>query len=71
MEKKNAKTISYRLRFVDSARFIPSSLSTLVSYIAEGIHKTKWKHGHDDKKCEIFGIKYKDSVCVVLNTQAL
>ena len=37
-----------------------TSLSNLVSNYAEGIHKTKCKHAHDDKKCETRGIKYKD-----------
>ena len=29
-----------------------SSLSNLVKSLAGGIHKFKWKYGHDDKKCE-------------------
>ena len=29
-------------------------------YLAEGIHKIKYKHWYDNKKCET-GIKYKDS----------
>ena len=40
-----------------------SSLSNLVNNLPEGIHKIKWKHGHDDKKCETCGIKYKYCVC--------
>ena len=36
-----------------------SSLSTLVDNLAEGIHKTKCKHGHDNKICEECGIKGK------------
>ena len=40
-----------------------SSLSNLVNNLAERIHKTKRKYEHDDKKCETFGIKYKDCAC--------
>ena len=36
-----------------------SSLSNLVNYLAEGIHKIKYKHVHDDKKCKTCGFKYK------------
>ena len=57
---KNLKTRSYRLHFVDSARFISTSLSNLVNNLAEGIHKTKCKYAHHNKKCETCRIKYKD-----------
>ena len=41
-----------------------SLLSSLVINLAEGIHKTKCKYdGHDNKKCETCGIKYKDCDC--------
>ena len=36
-------TISYKIKFTDSARFMPSSLSNLVNNLAEGIHKIKYK----------------------------
>ena len=39
--------------------FLVSSLSNLVNNLAKGIHKVKCKYGHDDKKCETCGIKYK------------
>ena len=39
--EKMTKTISYRLKFIYSARFIVSSLSNLVKNLAEGIHKLK------------------------------
>ena len=29
-----------------------SSISNLVNNLSQGIHKTKCKYGHDDKKCE-------------------
>ena len=46
------KNISYILQFIDSARFMASSLSNLVNNLSEGIHKIKCKYRHDDKKCE-------------------
>ena len=57
MEKKNTKTISYKLKFIDNARFMASSLSNLVNYLAEGIDKIERKYRHGNKKCERFGIK--------------
>ena len=38
---------------------MPSSLPNLVNNLAEGIHKTKYKNEHINKKCETCGIKYK------------
>ena len=58
--KEITKTISYELQFIDSATFMASLLSNLVGNLAEGVHKIKCKHGHDNKKCETCGIKYKD-----------
>ena len=57
MEKKIIKDISYVLQFIDSARFMTSSLSNLVNNPSEGIHRIKCKIEHGDKKCEICGIK--------------
>ena len=47
-----------------------TSLSNLTNNLSEGIHKTKGKYGHDDKKCEICRIKYKYCDCF-LETQIL
>ena len=38
-----SKTISYRLQFIDSARFMTSLLSSLVNYLAEEVHTMKCK----------------------------
>ena len=65
------KNISYILQFIDSAIFMASSLSNLVNNLSEGIHRIKCKYGHDDKKCETSGIKYKYSGCFFLNIQTL
>ena len=43
---KITKNISYILQFVDSARFMASSLSNLVNNFSEKIHKTKCKYRH-------------------------
>ena len=36
-------TISYKIKFIDSARFMASSLSNFLDNLAEGIHKIKCK----------------------------
>ena len=36
-----------------------SSLSNLAYNFSEGIQRIKCKYGHDDKKCDTCGIKYK------------
>ena len=46
------KNISYILQFIDSARFMISSLSNLVNNLSEGVHRIKRKFRHNDKKCE-------------------
>ena len=58
--KEITKTLSYRLQFLNSARFMASLLSNLVSNLAEGIHKIKCKYGNNDKKCQTCGIKNKN-----------
>ena len=57
--QKLQKNISYILQFIDSTRFMASSLSNLVNNFSEGIQKIKYKYGLDDKKCETCGIEYK------------
>ena len=57
------KNISYILQFIDSTRFMASSLSNLVNNLSEGIHRIKCKYGDDDKKRETCGIKYKHCEC--------
>ena len=43
------------LQFIDSARFMVNSLSSLGNNLSEGLHRL----GHDDKKFETCGIRYK------------
>ena len=40
-----------------------SSLSNLVINLSERIHRVKCKYGHNNKKCETCGIKYKYCDC--------
>ena len=63
MEKKLQKNVSYVLQFIDRARYMASSLWSLVNNLSEKIHKIKCKYGHDDKKCETCGIKYNYCDC--------
>ena len=45
-------SISYRLQFIYSARFLVGSLPSLVKNLGYGIHKVKCKYKQGDKKCE-------------------
>ena len=40
-----------------------SSLTSFVDNLAGGNRKIKCKYGHNNKKCETFGIKQKDCEC--------
>ena len=42
-EIENGKTITYEKRFIDSLKFIASSLSSLADILAEGPHNNKVK----------------------------
>ena len=57
------KNISYVLQFIASTRFMASSLSSLSNNLSKGIHGFKCNFGHNDKKCETCGIKYKYCNC--------
>ena len=59
------KNMTYILQFIDSARFMESSLSNLVNNLSEGIHRIKCKYGHDDNRCEACEIKYKCCDCIL------
>ena len=61
--EKNFKNVSYLLQFIDSTRFMASSLSNLVNNLFERIRKIKCKHRHDDKNCETCRIRYKYCDC--------
>ena len=50
--EKLQKNISYILQFIDSAKLMASSLSSLFNNLSEEIHRVKCKFGQEDKKCE-------------------
>ena len=54
---QNIITISYKIKFIDSARFMATSLSNLVDNLAEGIHKIK----HKDCDCFLEYENVKDN----------
>ena len=67
-EEEVTKNISYILQFIDSTRFMESSLSNFVNNISEGIHRIKYKFGHNNKKCE--NVELNVSIPIVFwNTQ--
>ena len=47
------KTIYYKVKFVDSARFTANSSSNLVDNLTEGIHKIKCKYEYDHEHVEL------------------
>ena len=55
------KNISYILQFIDSARFMASTLSYLVNNISEGIHKVKCKYGHNEKNVKLVELHSKNA----------
>ena len=66
--EESTKTISDR--FADSERLMASSLSNLVNNLAEVIHKSKCKNGHDKKNMKRVGLNTK-IMSVFLNMQTL
>ena len=43
-EPENRKTITYKIKFIDSVKFMPSSLSSLADNLSEGLHNNKFKY---------------------------
>ena len=63
------KNISHILQFIDSARFMESSLSNLVNNRSEGLHRIKCKLGH---KKTMKHVELNISILtVLLNTRIL
>ena len=50
------KTMSYKLDFLDKARFMARLLQNLFGNLAEVIHKNKCKHELDNKEFETYAI---------------
>ena len=60
----------YILKFIESTRFMASSLSNVVNNLSEEIHRIKCKYGHDDKKVKL--VEMNTSIATVfLNIQTL
>ena len=66
--KEIIKTKSYKLQFIKSTTFIASS--SLVNNLPDRIHTIECKHGHSDKKCDTFRIKYENCKCFLKYTNA-
>ena len=67
MVMKALKTISYKIKFIDSARFMVSSLSNLVDNLRERIHKIIYKdcdYFLEYKSIKENLIKYKCLSCI-------
>ena len=56
--------ISYRLRFIQNARFMTSLLSNLVKNLSKGIHKFKCKYRNDDMNYETGGTENNALDCI-------
>ena len=55
--KETTRTIFYKLKFIESIRFMASSLLNLTHTFADRIHQIKRTYGYDNKKCEMYRIK--------------
>ena len=59
-EHDNNKTITYKIKFIDTCRFMPSKLSDLVDNLSEIINKdckTCMERKNIKSKCEFIGVK--------------
>ena len=68
--QETTKNISYRLQFIDRARFMASSLPNLVNNLFEEIHKIKYEYGRNDRKVELAELNINIATAF-LNTQTL
>ena len=59
---KNDQKITYKIKFIDSFRFMSSSLSSLADNLTEGLHNDKCK---DCKSCLKY-ISTKDSQLIII-----
>ena len=50
MEKEIEKIIFYKMKFLNNARIVGSTLSKFFDNLSEGIHKTKCKYGYMEIK---------------------
>ena len=52
MEKEIEKIIFYKMKFLNNARIMGSTLSNFFDNLSEGIHKTKCKYGYMEIKAQ-------------------
>ena len=64
------KNISYILQFIDSARFMASSLSNFVYNLSDGVHRIKCKLGHKIKNVKHMELNISTAT-VFLNIKTL
>ena len=62
---ERTRYIFYILQFIDSARFIASSLSNVLNNLSERLYRIECKLRHDNEKRETCGIKYKYCDCYI------
>lgn len=70
MEKEIEKIIFYKMKFLNNARIMGSTLSKFFDNLSEGIHKTKCNFGHDEKNVRIVELNIR-IVTVFLKIQTL
>ena len=64
---ENGKTIKYNIRFIDSVRFVASTLSSLIDNLAEVLHKDQCKNC----KSNLEYMTVKDSLIVNIQVSGL
>ena len=63
MDKKLQNIYLVYTQFIDTTRFMASSLSNIVKKSSKGIHKIKCKYRHNDKNCKTCGFAYEVGDC--------
>ena len=57
LKKDNYEEITYKLKFIDSYRFMPTSLSNLVDNLSGVYDKESDKYVENELNCEFVGFK--------------
>ena len=60
-------TISFKIKFINSARFMASSISIFLDNLAEGIKKIEWKYCHCFLEYESVKDSFIKSKCLSCN----
>ena len=64
---ESVATISYKIKFINSARFMANSLSIFLDNLAEGINKIKCKYCHCFLEYESVKDSFIKSKCLSYN----